>query len=264
MCGAEYMRRAHERRLAKLHVHAAQSTSEAERAETRSRRTAAIFMASRDRVATNARPSARIRNIIIGIPALLVGSPLRAVLSASPDTESGESVGTAIGSRALTASPESGHAMGAFGAGAAAWALVSDDVLACGADAAVFPSCALRWKNLSAVALITGVALRAGAAAWAIVSDDLLACGADTSGSDDAVLSVVALLTGAAFGLTASISTFGEGGAVSPGLTDIGAPSAAGFGPDGAGIECKVARPIAGGPACCTGWPGARTYQHLR
>ena len=52
-------------------------------------------------------------------------------------------------------------------------------------------------------------------------------------------LSVVAVITSAGFGLTASVLTCGEGGGVSPGLADIGAPSAAGTGPDGAGIECS-------------------------
>jgi hypothetical protein len=172
-------------------------------------------------VPTNASPSPSIRNITIGIPALLLRSSPRAVLSSLSDAESaGASVKTATGSCALTvatAGGASGHTTGAAGAGAAAWALVSDHVLACGPG---------------------------------------------TSGIDHAVLSVVALLTDPAFGLTACISTRGEGGVVSLGLTDIKAPSAAGFGPDGAGIECKG---VAGPPvAACIGWPIARTYQHLR
>jgi hypothetical protein len=183
----------------------------------RSRRAEAIFITSRDRVPTNVSPSARIRNIINGIPALSVESSPRAILSALSDTESaGASLKTAMGSCDLTvatAGGASGHARGAAGAGAAAWALVSDHVPVCGPD--------------------------------------------------DAVLSVVALLTGAAFGLTACISTCGKGGVMSPGLTDTGAPSAAGFGPDGAGIECKGVAG-AGRAACCAGWPAARTYQHLR
>jgi hypothetical protein len=189
----------------------------------RSRRAAAIFMASRDRVPTNTSPSASIRNIIIGMPASLVGSLPEAVFSELSETESaGASAGT-VGSCALTvatAGRVSGHATGVAGAGAAAWAAVCDEVLICGAG---------------------------------------------TSG-DDAVLSVVALLTGAALGLTAPISTRGEDGPVSRGLTGIGAPSAAGFGPNGAAIECKGAAgpTVAGGAACCTGWLAARTYQHLR
>jgi hypothetical protein len=127
----------------------------------RSRRVAAIFMASQDRVPTNTRPSARIRNIIIGIPVLSVESSPR--LS---DAESvGASVKTAMGSCALivlTAGGLSGHATGAAGTGGAAWALVSDRGLGCGAG---------------------------------------------NPGIDDAVLSAIALLTGAVFGLTACIST---------------------------------------------------------
>ena len=40
----------------------------------------------------------------------------------------------------------------------------------------------------------------------------------------------------------------------------------AGGGFDGAGVECKdLAEPFLGGmAACCTGSPGARTYQHFR
>jgi hypothetical protein len=141
-------------------------------------------------------------------------------------------------------------------------------------------SCALTAATATGA---SGHVTAGGAAAWGLVSDNVLACGAGTSGVDAVfsscalwwtVLSVVPLGTGTGIGLTADILTWGEGGAltcgeggvVSPGLSDIGAPSAKGVGPDGAGVECKgVAGPVvAGAAACCAGWPGARTYQHLR
>jgi hypothetical protein len=65
--------------------------------------------------------------------------------------------------------------------------------------------------------------------------------------------------------LTARILTGGKGGALLPGPL---AADVAAFRPDGAGIECVDAA-VAGSDAdsagaCCAGWPGARTYQHLR
>ena len=50
-------------------------------------------------------------------------------------------------------------------------------------------------------------------------------------------MSLVAVVISAGFDLTASISTRGEGEAVLPGMADVGAPSSAGTGPDGGGIE---------------------------
>ena len=86
---------------------------------------------------TTVSPSARIGNIIIDIPALLVGLSPRAVLSASTDTTSaGASVGTAVGFCALTGvtlGGASGRATGALGACPAASALVCDDVVVWGA-----------------------------------------------------------------------------------------------------------------------------------
>ena len=113
---------------------------------------------------------------------------------------------------------------------------------------------------------------------WATVGrtsghDDVLAFGAGASGIDGSVLpscslpdlSVVALTTAASFGLAARILTGGKGGALLPGPL---AADVAAFRPDGAGIECVDAA-VAGSDAdstgaCCAGWPGARTYQHLR
>jgi hypothetical protein len=83
-------------------------------------------------------------------------------------------------------------------------------------------------------------------------------------------LSVVALMAAASFGLTATILAYGKGGALLPGLIDIGALAAAvaGIGPDDTGIECDctagAASDVAWAAACCAGWLVARTYQHLR
>jgi hypothetical protein len=79
-------------------------------------------------------------------------------------------------------------------------------------------------------------------------------------------LSVVALMAAASFGLTATILACGKGGALLPGLIDIGALAAAvaGIGPDDTGIEsgrgfgCSL-----GSPLLC-GLAGGTTYQHLR
>lgn len=135
---------------------------------------------------------------------------------------------------------------------------------ACGAGAfgidPVLSSCALCWTDWSVVALC------AGALASALVSDRVLAGGAGLSGIDDAVLSVAALIAGAAFGVAAGISVSGGGAAASPGPTDTPGPSGAGFGPDGAGVECKevAGTIVTGAAACCAGCPSARTYQHFR
>ena len=79
-------------------------------------------------------------------------------------------------------------------------------------------------------------------------------------------MSLVAVIISAGFDLTASISTRGEGEAVSPGTADIGAPSSAGTGPDGAGIECAGVTPanVADAAAVCAGRRNGRMYQHLR
>jgi len=79
-------------------------------------------------------------------------------------------------------------------------------------------------------------------------------------------VSLVAVIISAGFDLTASISTRGDGEAVSPGLADIGAPSSAGTGPDGGGIECTgvTAANVADAAALCAGPQNGRTYQHLR
>src|SRR5271163_887966 len=183
----------------------------------RARRARAIFITT----PTPTSPRARTGNMIIGIPGLLAGSARRAMLSASSDTEVARaSVGTAIGSCALTGATAT-EASGLITAGgAAAWGLVSDNVLVCGAGTsgvdAVFSSCALCWTVSSGVPLRTGVG----------------------------------------FGLAAEILTWGDGAAATCGEGV----------PDGAGVECKsVAGPVVAGAAtCCAGWPGARTYQHLR
>ena len=68
--------------------------------------------------------------------------------------------------------------------------------------------------------------------------------------------------------MTARILMCGEGGALSPGVIDVGAvaDSAAAIGPDRADVEFDgvAAADVAGAAACCAGWPGARKYQHLR
>jgi hypothetical protein len=79
-------------------------------------------------------------------------------------------------------------------------------------------------------------------------------------------LSVVALMAAASFGL-ARILACGKGGALLPGLIDVGALAAAvaGIGPDDTGIESDCAAAAASDVAwVCAGWLVARTYQHLR
>ena len=77
-------------------------------------------------------------------------------------------------------------------------------------------------------------------------------------------------MAAASFGLTARILACGKGGALLPGLIDIGALAAAvaGIGPDDIGIECDcaagAASNVACAAACCACWLVARTYQHLR
>jgi hypothetical protein len=51
---------------------------------------------------------------------------------------------------------------------------------------------------------------------------------------------------------------------VSPGMADIGAPSSAGTGPNGGGIECTGVTPAADAAALCPGRRNGRMYQHLR
>jgi hypothetical protein len=76
-------------------------------------------------------------------------------------------------------------------------------------------------------------------------------------------------MAAASFGL-ARILACGKGGALLPGLIDIGALAAAvaRIGPDDTGIESDcaagAASDVAWAAACCAGWLLARTYQHLR
>src|SRR5271154_2823149 len=115
----------------------------------RARRARALFIIT----PTPTSPRARTGNMIIGIPGLLVGSAGRADLSASSDTEfAGASVGTAIGSCALTGATATEASGSVTAGGAADWELVSpnDNVPVCGAgvsgvDAVFSSSCALCW-----------------------------------------------------------------------------------------------------------------------
>src|SRR5271155_5538869 len=96
----------------------------------RERRAAAFFIT----MPTPTSPRARTGNMIIGTPGLLVGSARSAVLSALSDTEfAGAAVGTSTLSCALTGATATEASVHVTAGGAAAWGLVSANVLACGA-----------------------------------------------------------------------------------------------------------------------------------
>ena len=103
--------------------------------------TSARSLKKRDSMAATASPSASMGNIvIIGILALLLGSPLRALLSAS---------------LFVTTGGGSGQATRAAGA-SAAWSRVGDDVLFGAGDSSPGAGVSSRWIGSSPIEVIAG------------------------------------------------------------------------------------------------------------
>jgi hypothetical protein len=138
--------------------------------------------------------------------------------------------------------------------------VVAGGVDAAGMDAAI-SSCALCGTGLSVVALVAGGSLSTGALRW-VQTPDVALCGAGGAPEieDGAVSCVVALLTGATFGIgslgpalagvagaagidgavsfgAALVTGAGDFTAAPPGLTGAGVASTAGGGPDGTCVE---------------------------
>jgi hypothetical protein len=104
--------------------------------------TSARSLKKRDSMAATASPSASMGNIvIIGILALLLGSPLRAILSASLFV--------------ATTGGGSGQATRAAGA-SAAWSLVGDDVFFGAGDTSPSAGVSSRWTGSSPIEVIAG------------------------------------------------------------------------------------------------------------